>query len=101
MSARSWISPNEADLYILGIGACGPEASAFESGQVTKSEMDALRAAGAVGDLLGRFINQEGKVVDCEFNDRVLGLELGSPARPAGHRDCRQAKANWPPSREP
>ncbi|MEM8951482.1 MAG: sugar-binding domain-containing protein, partial [Pseudomonadota bacterium] len=30
----------------------------------------------AVGDLLGRFINQEGKVVDCEFNDRVLGLEL-------------------------
>ncbi len=65
-----------ADLYILGIGGCGPEASAFESGQVTKSELDALQNAGAVGDLLGRFFDASGKVVDCEFNDRVLGLDL-------------------------
>ncbi|MEM7043526.1 MAG: sugar-binding transcriptional regulator [Pseudomonadota bacterium] len=65
-----------ADLYVLGIGSCGPEASAFESGQVTKSEMDALRAAGAIGDLVGRFFDEDGKIVDCEFNDRVLGLEL-------------------------
>lgn len=64
-----------ADLYMLGIGACGPEASAFESGQVTKSELDELRAAGAVGDLLGRFFDQSGRIVDCEFNERVLGLE--------------------------
>ncbi len=65
-----------ADLYILGIGGCGPEASAFESGQVTKSELDALQDAGAVGDLLGRFFDASGKLVDCEFNDRVLGLDL-------------------------
>jgi len=65
-----------ADLYILGMGTCGPEASAFDSGQVTKSEMDALQDAGAVGDLLGRFFDANGKVVDCEFNDRVLGLDL-------------------------
>lgn len=65
-----------ADLYILGIGGCGPEASAFESGQVTKSELDALQDAGAVGDLLGRFFDASGQVLDCEFNDRVLGLNL-------------------------
>lgn len=64
-----------ADLYMLGIGGCGPEASAFDFGQVTKAEMDALCAAGAVGDLLGRFFDHTGKIVDCEFNDRVLGLE--------------------------
>jgi DNA-binding transcriptional regulator LsrR (DeoR family) len=66
----------QADLYMLGIGSCGPEASSFESGQVTRSEMDALQAAGAVGDLLGRFFDRSGKVVDCEFNERILGLEL-------------------------
>ena len=65
----------QADLYMLGIGACGPEASSFESGQVTRSEMEALRAAGAVGDLLGRFFDEKGELVDCEFNDRILGLE--------------------------
>lgn len=66
----------QADLYMLGIGGCGPEASAFESGQVTRSELDALQNAGAVGDLLGRFFDASGKAVDCEFNDRVLGLDL-------------------------
>ena len=66
----------QADLYMLGIGSCGPEASAFESGQVTRSEMDALQAAGAIGDLLGRFFDRSGRVVDCEFNERILGLEL-------------------------
>jgi len=65
----------EADLYMLGIGSCGPDASSFESGQVTRSEMDALCAAGAVGDLLGRFFDKKGEMVDCEFNDRILGLE--------------------------
>ncbi|MGI9434425.1 MAG: sugar-binding transcriptional regulator [Geminicoccaceae bacterium] len=66
----------QADLYMLGIGGCGPEASAFESGQVTKSELDALQAAGAVGDLLGRFFDRSGSLVDCEFNERVLGLDI-------------------------
>lgn len=67
-----------ADLYLLGIGGCDPEASAFESGQVTKAELDALQRSGAVGDLLGRFFDETGRIVDCEFNDRVLGLELNA-----------------------
>jgi DNA-binding transcriptional regulator LsrR (DeoR family) len=65
----------QADLYMLGIGSCGPEASTFASGQVTRSEMEALRAAGAVGDLLGRFFGPSGRLVDCEFNERMLGLD--------------------------
>lgn len=66
----------QADLYMLGIGSCGAEASAFESAQVTKSEMDALIGAGAVGDLIGRFFDHSGNIVDCEFNDRVLGMDI-------------------------
>jgi DNA-binding transcriptional regulator LsrR (DeoR family) len=65
---------DRADLYVIGIGGCRPEDSAFTPGQITKPEMDALCAAGAVGDVLGRFFDLAGKVVDCEFNDRVLGL---------------------------
>lgn len=65
----------QADLYMLGIGGCGPDASVVESGQVTKSELDALQVAGAVGDLLGQFFDFSGTMVDCEFNDRVLGLD--------------------------
>jgi DNA-binding transcriptional regulator LsrR (DeoR family) len=63
-----------ADLYVLGIGSCGPEASSFQSGQITGPELSALREAGAVGDLLGRFFDASGRLVDCEFNDRLLGI---------------------------
>lgn len=65
-----------ADLYILGIGGCDPETSSFQSGQVNRAELEALQKAGAVGDLLGRFFDENGQFVDCEFNDRVLGLDL-------------------------
>lgn len=65
-----------ADLYILGIGGCDPEISSFQSGQVNRAELEALQKAGAVGDLLGRFFDKKGQFVDCEFNDRVLGLDL-------------------------
>jgi DNA-binding transcriptional regulator LsrR (DeoR family) len=63
-----------ADLYVIGIGGCRPEDSAFAPGQIMKSELEALRSAGAVGDMLGRFFDHTGKFVDCGFNDRVLGL---------------------------
>lgn len=65
-----------ADLYLIGVGNCDADAIAVGSGHVTRPELDALRDAGAVGDLLGRFIDADGNVVDCEFNNRVLGLEL-------------------------
>ena len=65
----------QADLYMLGVGGCGPAASAFESAQMSKSEMDALVGAGAVGDLVGRFFDRSGRIVDCEFNERVLGID--------------------------
>lgn len=66
---------DRADLYVVGIGGFGPDASAVLSGQITKAEMDGLCAAGAVGDLLGRFFDGAGRIVACDFNERVLGLE--------------------------
>ncbi len=66
----------EADLYLIGIGSCAGDANAVESGHLTQDELTTLQQAGAVGDVLGRFINEEGELVDCEINERVLGLEL-------------------------
>jgi DNA-binding transcriptional regulator LsrR (DeoR family) len=64
-----------ADLYILGIGQCNATASAFQAGQITKRELQELQAAGAVGDLLGRFFDIDGSILHSEFNERVMGLE--------------------------
>ncbi|MGP1397133.1 MAG: sugar-binding transcriptional regulator [Inquilinaceae bacterium] len=39
-------------------------------------EVSALREAGAVGDLLGHFLDAEGKLVDHSINQRVISLGL-------------------------
>ncbi|MBS7539878.1 sugar-binding transcriptional regulator [Ancylobacter lacus] len=42
--------------------------------QTVSENIDGLRAAGAVGDLLGVFLNAEGAPVDHPLNERVLSL---------------------------
>ena len=51
--------------------------------QTVAENLDGLRAAGAVGDLLGMFLDAEGRPVDHPLNERVLSLSPGelSPVR--------------------
>ena len=42
--------------------------------QTVSENIDSLRAAGAVGDLLGMFLDAEGRPVDHPLNERVLSL---------------------------
>lgn len=67
---------SRADLYLVGIGDCGPRSLLPRTGQITARELAALRAAGAVGDLIGRFFDRQGRLVANEINQRTLGLEL-------------------------
>jgi DNA-binding transcriptional regulator LsrR (DeoR family) len=64
-----------ADLYLLGVGECGPSSHLLGSSQITARELADLRGAGAVGDLLGRFFDRRGRVVECDLNQRTLGLD--------------------------
>lgn len=38
--------------------------------------IEALKSAGAVGDIMGYFLNEDGALIDHEVNDRVLGIRL-------------------------
>lgn len=66
----------EAEMFMVGIGELGAEAHMKQVGQLTAAEYSALREAGAVGDLIGHFLDAEGRPVDCEVNDRTLGLRI-------------------------
>jgi deoxyribonucleoside regulator len=46
-----------------------------QSGFLTAAEMAALRAKGAVGDLLGHFIDARGGIVDPALDARTVGLD--------------------------
>lgn len=65
-----------ADIALLGIGAISGHATLVDEGELTPSEIEALIAAGAVGDVAGRFFDFAGQSVEHEINARVIGLTV-------------------------
>lgn len=64
---------HRAPLVLFGMGAMADNALAA-SGFVDGAELDRLAAAGAVGDILGRFLDAHGRIVDPALDARTLGL---------------------------
>jgi deoxyribonucleoside regulator len=65
-----------APVICFGMGALSPDSVLLQSGFVTEDEQAALRAKGAVGDILSRYIDAEGRIVDPALDARTNGLEL-------------------------
>jgi deoxyribonucleoside regulator len=61
---------------LLGLGDVTPTASLIASGALKLDEMEDLKRAGAVGDMLGRFYDKEGRPVEHEVDHRVVAISL-------------------------
>jgi DNA-binding transcriptional regulator LsrR (DeoR family) len=62
-------------LAVVGIGGLAPSALLEQSGNaICASELDDLRARGAVGDICFRFFDADGAVVPSPLDARVLGI---------------------------
>jgi deoxyribonucleoside regulator len=66
----------DADVLCFSLGKLDLESVLVTSGNVTDKEMTNLIAAGAVGDVLGRFFNADGQIVDRSLDERTVGLTL-------------------------
>jgi DNA-binding transcriptional regulator LsrR (DeoR family) len=64
------------DIAIISIGEVSESASLFEMGFLTAEDLARLQKKGAVGDILSRFIDDRGNVIDDEIHDRVIGISL-------------------------
>ena len=65
-----------ASAYLYGAGVAGDDSILVESGFLTRPDIASLVARGAVGDVVGRYIDAEGAIVDSELDDRTVGLGL-------------------------
>jgi len=65
-----------ADVGLLGVGGISGHATLVDEEELTPSEIEELVAAGAVGDVAGRFFRADGSPVEHELNYRVIGLTL-------------------------
>lgn len=65
-----------ASLAVLSVGTLSNDSPIANYGYIKPSELDELRAAGAVGDILCHFIDADGKPVDHAVNRRVCAFPI-------------------------
>lgn len=71
------------DLAVLSVGEAAPESTIARLGLVAPEDIASLRAAGAVGDLLGTYLDARGRPIDHPVNRRVVALGLDDLRRVA------------------
>ncbi|WP_077035319.1 sugar-binding transcriptional regulator, partial [Pelomonas sp. KK5] len=66
----------ECQLCVVGIGDLGEQTHLLRTNSITRAEFNALRRAGAVGELAGCFVDAAGQPVRHEMNHRAVGATL-------------------------
>jgi len=59
---------------VIGIGAVPPQEGAIV--YVGERYMQAMQDQGAVGDVCGRYFDKNGNLIDAEFYDRMISIDL-------------------------
>ncbi|MFO7679704.1 MAG: sugar-binding transcriptional regulator [Chloroflexota bacterium] len=68
---------DKVSLALVGIGAVEPSELLADSGNIfTDEEQDILRGQGAVGDILLRFFDEDGRPVKTSLDNRVVSMSL-------------------------
>lgn len=83
---------SQLDLAILSVGDLSPFSTVSEYFLLEREELAALERAGAVGDVLCRFIDAEGNIIDHPVNDRVVAVD---PRDLKGARKLVLASGGW------
>lgn len=69
-----------APTAIFGLGIPAPDSPHLASGFVDDDEQARLRAKGAVGDVIGRFLDADGGIAWAKLDRRTVGLSLADLA---------------------
>ena len=69
------------DVALISVGAVSTLTTFYRSGHVSETERMSLADAGAVGDILLNFIDENGDLVDHPVNTRAMSLDLARLAK--------------------
>jgi len=65
-----------ASAYLYSAGVADASSVLVESGYLTPDDVTELVRNGAVGDVVGRYIDADGNIVDASLDERTVGLGL-------------------------
>ena len=67
---------HHADTIMFTVGVASGDSAHVRSGYLTAEDIARLQEAGAVGDVVGRFIDANGDIVDGDLDHRTIGISL-------------------------
>jgi deoxyribonucleoside regulator len=65
-----------ASAYLYSAGAADASSALVDSGYLTPADVAELERKGAIGDVVGRWIDADGNIVDHGLDERTVGLGL-------------------------
>ncbi|CUH79769.1 sugar-binding transcriptional regulator [Tropicibacter naphthalenivorans] len=66
-----------APLKIVGIGTVEADTQLVTSGMIEPAEIEAIRSAGAAGEMLGHFFDADGRSLETPLTSRTLAVSFG------------------------
>ena len=66
----------KADVALVGIGGTDDDCTMVRSGSLSPAEIAELRTLGAVGDVLGNYVDVTGTVIPAPHDSRLIGLSI-------------------------
>jgi DNA-binding transcriptional regulator LsrR (DeoR family) len=70
-----------ADLKIVGIGTVDSQAHLVTSGMLHADELEEIAALGGIGELLGHFFDNKGRILETSVTARTLAASFTEPGR--------------------
>ena len=67
---------HSANRILFGIGDIGPKSTVRSSGIASQAEIDDYARNGAIGVILGRFIDANGEAISSTHDERMVGITL-------------------------
>jgi DNA-binding transcriptional regulator LsrR (DeoR family) len=65
-----------ADIALVGVGGTDDDCTMVRSGSLSLEEIAELRTQGAVGDVLGNYVDAAGTVIPAPHDSRLIGLSI-------------------------
>lgn len=65
-----------ASVALVGIGGIDDDCTMVRSGCFSLEEIERLRGLGAVGDVLGNYVDEAGRPIDSPATSRLIGLSI-------------------------
>lgn len=67
---------SRSQIALFGVGNVSEQSSLYKAGYVDAQMLERLKAAGAVGEICGRYYNNQGKICMAELDERTVAVEL-------------------------